>query len=100
MTLVRKSIGTRGRLLGHVGDPLSLHLLYKGSAVNVEVLGGLFLDAVHHAERVYYEVFLKIVHRLVEVEPIRPPALFDQYAKLSFWYNTASSRCNVLMVRP
>jgi sulfotransferase len=33
-------------------------------------------------------------------ETILPPDLFEQYSKLSFWYNTASSRCNVLMVRP
>ena len=32
-------------------------------------------------------------------ETILPPDLFEQYAKLSFWYDTASSRCNVLMVR-
>ena len=42
------------------------------------------------------------VRQKVSLEPretILPPDLFEQYAKLSFWYNTTSSRCNVLMVR-
>jgi sulfotransferase len=33
-------------------------------------------------------------------ETILPPELFEQYAKLSFWGDVASSRTNVLMVRP
>ena len=48
-------------------------------------------------------VGLHKVRQKVSPEPretILPPDLFEQYAKLSFWYNTASSRCNVLMVRP
>ena len=43
------------------------------------------------------------VRQKVSLEPratILPPDLFRQYAKSSFWYNTAGSRCNVLMVRP
>lgn len=48
-------------------------------------------------------VGLHKVRQKVRAEPretILPPDLFEQYSKLSFWYNTASSRCNVLMVRP
>jgi sulfotransferase len=48
-------------------------------------------------------VGLHKVRQKVSPEPretILPPDLFEQYSKLSFWYNTASSRCNVLMVRP
>ena len=48
-------------------------------------------------------VGLHKVRRKVSPEPretILPPDLFEQYSKLSFWYNTAGSRCNVLMVRP
>lgn len=33
-------------------------------------------------------------------ETILPPDLFEQYAKLSFWYNVSASRTNVLVVRP
>ena len=48
-------------------------------------------------------VDLHKVRKKVSPEPretILPPDLFEQYAKPSFRYNTASSRCNVLMVRP
>ena len=43
------------------------------------------------------------VRQKVSLEPretILPPDVFEQYSKLSFWNNTAGSRCNVLMVRP
>jgi len=33
-------------------------------------------------------------------EMILPSDLFEQYAKLSFWYNIASSRCNALTECP
>lgn len=43
------------------------------------------------------------IRRKVSFEPretILPPDLFEQYAKLSFWYDVVSSRTNVLMARP
>lgn len=48
---------------------------------------------------------LKGLHRVRErvgFEPrqtVLPPDLFEQYAKLSFWHDTAQSRCNVIRIR-
>lgn len=33
-------------------------------------------------------------------DTILPPDVFEQYSKLSFWHDTAGSRCNLLKVQP
>lgn len=40
------------------------------------------------------------LHMVRQIVSLEPPDLFEQYSRLSDWYNTASSRCNVLMARP
>lgn len=49
---------------------------------------------VHGLHKVRPEV------KLEERTTILPPDLFEQYAALSFWTNTASSRCNVITAQP
>lgn len=74
-----------------IGEPTFQHTFENLTFDTPDYDEGLGLKGLHKVRpAVQYEARRTIL----------PPDLFDQYAKLSFWHDTASSRANVVTIKP
>lgn len=88
-------------LVRHPAEVLPLIYRFLGEEPYPHDFANLAFDAPEYDEGLGLAGLHK-VRRRVGLEPrktILPPDLFEQYSKLSFWHDTAGSRCNVLKVQ-